>query len=148
MSKIYRIIAEQFEFKVKFFTDLGGHPRTSMTPRSVITLRGRRAIDCFLLLYESCLSTLACRGASGKPGERAQLTITSGKYKWQAPVGVKPAAPHPSGRGSGKCAAAPILFNFSAFEAETLAFARRIEDSSRSATLKNDSSNLHVFNQK
>ena len=82
MNKIYRIMAEEFEFKVKFDMDLGGHPQTSMTPRSVITLRGRRAITCFLLLYESCLSALACCGAAGKAGERAQLAITSGKYKW------------------------------------------------------------------
>ena len=88
-------MAEEFEFKVKFVTDLGGHPQTSITPRSVITLRGRKLLLIAYLLYESCLSALACRGASGKPGERAQLTITSGKYKWQAPVGVKPAAPHP-----------------------------------------------------
>jgi len=90
-------MAEEFKFKVNFFMDPSGHPQTSMTPRSVITLRGRRAINCFLLLYESCLSALACRGASGEHGERARLTITSGKYKWQAPVGVKPAAPHPPG---------------------------------------------------
>ena len=107
MSKIYRITAEEFEFKVKFYTDLGGHPQTSMTPRSVITLRGRRAINCFLLLYESCLSALACRGAAGEAGETAQLRIASGKYKWQAPVGLKLAAPIPPGRGSRKCAAAP-----------------------------------------
>ena len=71
MIKIYRIMAEEFEFKVKIFTDLDGHPQTSMTPRSVITLRGRRAMTCFLLLYESCLSALACRGAAGEAGERA-----------------------------------------------------------------------------
>ena len=122
MSEIYRIIAEKFEFKDKFVTDLSGHPWTSMTPRSVITLRGRRAITCFVLLYESCLSALAYRGAAGEAGKRAQLTITSGKYKWQAPVGLKLAAPTPPGRGSRKCAAAPILFNFNAFEAKILIF--------------------------
>ena len=71
LSEIYRIMAEQFEFKVIFFMDLSGHPQTSMTPRSVITLRGRRAITCFLLLYESCLSALACRGAAGEAGKSA-----------------------------------------------------------------------------
>ena len=86
MGEIYRIMAEQFKFKGNFFMDLSGHPQTSMTPRSVITLRGRRAINCFLLLYESCLSALACRGTAGEAGERAQLTIASGKHKWQAPV--------------------------------------------------------------
>ena len=53
MSEFYRISSEKFQFKVKFDTDLGGHPQTSMTPRSVITLRDRRALKCFLLLYES-----------------------------------------------------------------------------------------------
>ena len=86
MIKIYRIMAEEFEFKVKFFTDTSGHPQTSMTPRSVITLRGRKLLLIAYLLYESCLSAYACRGAAGKDGERAQLRITSGKYKWQAPV--------------------------------------------------------------
>ena len=109
-------MAEQFEFKVKMFTDPSGHPQTSMTPRSVITLRGRRAINCFLLLYESCPSALACRGVAGKAGERASLTITSGKYKWQAPVAVKLAAPTPPGRGSRKCAAAPNLFDLNAVQ--------------------------------
>ena len=122
MVKIYRIMAEQFEFKVKFCTDLGGHPQTSMTPRSVITLRGRRAITCFLLLYESCLSVLAYRGAAGEAGKRAQLTIASGKYKWQAPVALRTAAPTPPGRGSRKCAAAPNLSDLNAFEAKILIF--------------------------
>ena len=95
-----------------------------MTPRSVITLRGRTAITCFLLFYESCLSALACRGAAGQAGERSQLAITSGKYQWQPPVAIKAAAPTPPGRGSRKCAAAPNLFNFNAFEAKILVFER------------------------
>ena len=53
LSEFYRISAEKFEFEIKFSTDLGGHPQTSSTPLFVITLRGRRALKSFLLLYES-----------------------------------------------------------------------------------------------
>ena len=64
-------MAEQFGFKDKFVMDLSGQPWTSMAPRSVITLRGWRAIACFLLLYESRLSALAAAGPLAKPaGER------------------------------------------------------------------------------
>ena len=51
--KIHRQGFEKFEFEVNLFTDCGRHSRTSSTPCTVITLRGRRAIICFLLLYES-----------------------------------------------------------------------------------------------
>ena len=49
--KFHRIMAEQVEFEEKFDTNpLGGN---FPIPCSRITLRGRRALKCLLLLYES-----------------------------------------------------------------------------------------------
>ena len=101
MSEIYRIIAEQFEFKGQFYMDQSGHPQTSMTPRSVITLRGRRAITCFLLLYESCLSALAYRGAAGEAGERTPTANQQKSMKRVGASGVTLAAPTPQAAGAG-----------------------------------------------
>ena len=67
-------MAEQFEFEVKFVTDPRGHPRMSSTPCTVITLRGRRVLKYFLLLYESLGSFNNDRSPRVKP---ASVDISS-----------------------------------------------------------------------
>ena len=76
-------MAEQFEFKVKFDMNPRGHPRTSSTPCTVITLRGKRILKYVLLLYESYLCLL---DAPGPREGRARVRIRSGSGKshWQA----------------------------------------------------------------
>ena len=65
-------------------------------------------------------------------GRRAdRREIPAGNHQWQVSVatasGSKGGGPHPPGRGSRKCAAAPILFNFNGFQAQILVSTSRLK---------------------
>ena len=111
--------SEKFKFKVKFDTDLGGHPRTPRSPCTVITLRGRTLLKEALLLYESC-------GEYSRPRLLCRARLASASWQVAVSTVICEAAPHPPGRGLQEERLGADFFNFYCFEAER----PRLEDPS------------------